>query len=324
MTIIAGYSGIGKSYFCEKMENSIDLHSMPHKWILPTVYNDEEKETVKAAPYLISNPNYKTDYVKAIIDASKKYDYVVIPSDLYVLKELDKLGIPFILVYPELSLKEQYRKRYLARGNMWYFIEVFIEQWEERILSLITYPSKYKIVLKQEEYLLDFQDKLFIFTNNQKIDNCIDNAIKTLNINETNKNRWLYLCDDTDYSTKLIKIDLNNQYHKDTVFQIGKVFNDLGLLKPIWIEDEALECFIKYDENYKIFNDIQELNFYLQELQTRLKKRNEEYEKILKKTEEDLENGTLKSISFDEFKEKQYIKTIAYYQKLLSDKERNG
>lgn len=50
----------------------------------------------------------------------------------------------------------------------------------------------------------------------------------------------------------------------------------------------------------------------------------EEFDQILRKTEEDLKSGTLEMIPFDEFKEEQYKKTIIRYQELFRDKESNA
>ena len=77
--IIAGFSGTGKSTFAARIENAVDLTSMPFSRILPTD-DSGEPEAEKAAPWLLNDPLYPDNYVAAVLRAEGRYDYVIIPT----------------------------------------------------------------------------------------------------------------------------------------------------------------------------------------------------------------------------------------------------
>ena len=68
--VIACYAGVGKSTFASMYpEETLDLFSMPYKWILPEKDGEKgEFEHVKAAPYLLLNPAFPENYLAAVLD----------------------------------------------------------------------------------------------------------------------------------------------------------------------------------------------------------------------------------------------------------------
>lgn len=70
------------------------------------------------------------NYIDAIQENMKKFQYIVIPSDRQVLNLLHAAGYNTYWVYPERTLKEEYCSRYTARGNTDRFLEIFIDHWD--------------------------------------------------------------------------------------------------------------------------------------------------------------------------------------------------
>lgn len=71
-----------------------------------------------------------------------------------VRKMMTKRKIPYVLVYPERSLKDEYIKRYENRNSPKEFIKMMSEKWDEFIDSCEKDKCP-KIVLQSEQYLID-------------------------------------------------------------------------------------------------------------------------------------------------------------------------
>ena len=160
MMVIACYAGVGKSTFAKaNPSESIDLCSMPYSWILPG--RKEEGEKLKAAPYLLRHPAYPGNYLAAILEAEARYEYVLIPSSLAVLNHLyTEYEIPYLLCYPGIECKEEYKQRYVARGNSEDFTDIFTEQWEERITALENDENGIHFRLARGQFLTDIKADL--------------------------------------------------------------------------------------------------------------------------------------------------------------------
>ncbi len=158
--IVAGYAGVGKSMFARATAAiSIDLHSMPYRRILPN--ERDEGESIKAAPYLLANPAFPYNYIAAILEAESKYEYVLIPPIGSVLSQIYRdYQIPYLLCYPSIELKEEYRQRFLSRGNTADFTDVFIAQWDERIQMLEGDTCGIHFRLGPGQFLTDIQSEM--------------------------------------------------------------------------------------------------------------------------------------------------------------------
>jgi adenylate kinase family enzyme len=160
--IIAGYAGVGKTYFSENIENTIDIPKMPYSYILPKITDQSAKELEKAkgAFYHLTNPLFPMNYVFEILKAEKSYKYVIIPTEGLVLEVLhEKYDRNCVLVYPEANLKEEYRQRYTNRGNSDSFMSRFIDGWEERLKCIREYKGVH-IPLEKGKYLSDVKLRL--------------------------------------------------------------------------------------------------------------------------------------------------------------------
>ncbi len=136
---IAAYAGTGKTTFAKNHPGeAADVCSMPYCWLLPGERgNSGERESLKAANYLLNNPAFPYNYFKALFEAAKEYKYVLLPPITSVLTDLECIyDLPYIMCVPDIGLKEEYRERYIKRGNSADFIDIFCGQWEYRIKYL--------------------------------------------------------------------------------------------------------------------------------------------------------------------------------------------
>lgn len=222
--IIAGYAGIGKSSFCQMTENSIDLPSMPYKWVLPP--NDNTKtdfEDMKAAPYLVFNSNFPYNYIKEILIAMEQYDYVVIPAIERVLTMLEhELHLPYVLVYPSIELKNEYKDRYIRRGNNETFLEVFVDEYEQRIRNLQEDTFGIHIELSTGEYLIDVKDKIKAAANTIKQKNVMIDKYTRERFNRLECDFCICIPDYTG-TNYIFSIDINNDENRKFVYDLGKI-----------------------------------------------------------------------------------------------------
>lgn len=158
--VIAAFAGVGKTYFGNHVDGAKDFVCMPYKYgglsLLPQGDSScAEGERAKANPNYELNPEYPHNYVRAILENSDKYKYLLIPPDWLVLAELACRDIPYILCYPEAGAKETYRKRYIERGNTSDFLDIFIGGWDSFMEFLRKDRHGIHIVLTETEYLTD-------------------------------------------------------------------------------------------------------------------------------------------------------------------------
>lgn len=162
--ILAGFAGIGKTTFCERMEHAIDFGCMPYKYgnfqeIIEESGNGEE---IKARPDLVLNPKWPDNYCDALIERNKNQpeEYIVVPSDYFVLWQLAQREIPYLLCYSVENAKEEYQRRFLERGNRKDFLEVFIGSWDYWMALLRHDTHGIPVELEELEFLTDVKDKI--------------------------------------------------------------------------------------------------------------------------------------------------------------------
>jgi hypothetical protein len=159
--IIAAFAGAGKTYFCKRVDSAKDFVCMPYKYFLPkTDPGSTENEKLKGNFDLEMNPEYPRNYINAILENKDRYKYLVIPSDYRVLAGLEAGNVPYILCFPEKSAKDEYRKRFLERGNTEEFIDIFIGGWDSFIDALQKDCYGARVVLTEDEYLLDVKEQI--------------------------------------------------------------------------------------------------------------------------------------------------------------------
>ena len=160
--IIAAHAGCGKSYFCETNSNAIDFIIMPFKYsnFYELVSAKEGKENLKASDELDFIYNWQDAYYEALLDTYNTYtdEIIVIPAEKETLNRLYNDGIPYLLVYPREDLKEEYRQRYIQRGDSENFLYIFIDCWDSWMRILKKFEGCQRIELQEGQYLSDVVD----------------------------------------------------------------------------------------------------------------------------------------------------------------------
>ncbi len=152
--IISAFPGCGKTTLGNKYKNIIDLESSLYKYFFDVNITRREIEARKATPRE-RNPEYPGNYIKAIQEATKKYDIVLTSCGPWVRSELKKKKLENIVVYPSIECKEEYIQRYINRGNHINFINYVKKNFEEWVKEFDEDNSIRKIKMKKGETLED-------------------------------------------------------------------------------------------------------------------------------------------------------------------------
>lgn len=153
--IISVFAGLGKTTVGNKYKNVCDLQSSPYRFDYSKVEKDEY-EKQKTNKLRIINKEWPINYLNAILEAQKKYDIVLVPSNLDIRELLINNRLDFIFVLP--SKDNEHRKqlveRYKQRGNTNEFIDevlCFFDKWSRK-----QEDYNYSIVvLNSNQYLED-------------------------------------------------------------------------------------------------------------------------------------------------------------------------
>lgn len=154
--LIAAYAGCGKTTAAQRL-GLLDLPSMPYRWLLPYQETDSRSqadfEREKGALHHIEDPRFPQNYISDILQLEGWGNTVIFPTIVSVINTLvEKFGRTVYVVDPEDGLKEEYRQRYLARGNSDSFLHIFADSWEER-MEEIKASKGIHLRLKSGEYL---------------------------------------------------------------------------------------------------------------------------------------------------------------------------
>jgi hypothetical protein len=156
-TIVAAFAGTGKTTMAASYPADVlDFACLPYKYCLEEgVAAAADQEACKADFSLTMQEDWPYNYVAALGLLTGYYKYVLIPSDYWVLRLLEFEGLPYHLCYPERSAKEEYRRRYVSRGNNEGFLDVFIGRWDSffDLLEGDGYGERH--VLKAGQFLSD-------------------------------------------------------------------------------------------------------------------------------------------------------------------------
>lgn len=146
--VISGFPGIGKSWLFANADalniKATDSDSSAFSWV-----KTSEGTTIR-------NPEFPDNYIEHIKEVEKENDIVMVSSHKEVRDALLKNNIKFVLVYPHISLKNEYIKRYTNRGNKEGFIYLLENNWEKWISEIEKEKGYKKIVLTEPtDYLYD-------------------------------------------------------------------------------------------------------------------------------------------------------------------------
>lgn len=140
--LVLGFPGVGKTMYCMKKKGKIDVL-------------DSDSST-------FSKEGFPSNYIEHILENIGKQDVIFISTHEVVRKALKSIDIfsndnidGVYLVYPDLSLKDEYLKRYKERGNNKQFIEVLDKMFDNWIEELNNESNKFiKIKLNDSNYYI--------------------------------------------------------------------------------------------------------------------------------------------------------------------------
>jgi hypothetical protein len=129
--IIAAFCGTGKTYLCHNSNiNCVEFECWKYR-----------------------EGDFPNNYIQDIKSQIGKVDYIFISTDPVVLTKLYEYGITVILVYPKISLKKEYLKRYEDRKSAINFIKMLNKNWNKWITELEKQDYCEHVVLKKNQYL---------------------------------------------------------------------------------------------------------------------------------------------------------------------------
>ncbi len=133
--LISAFPGVGKSYLFKNLKDYKIL--------------DSDSSTFDKDLF----PGNYIDHIKQNIGV---VDIIMISTHDVVRQQLEENGLFFVLVYPDISLKDEYIGRYNERGNDDNFIKILGENWENWITDIEKQKGCLKIKLQSGEFLGDF------------------------------------------------------------------------------------------------------------------------------------------------------------------------
>lgn len=144
--IICGFSGVGKSTAEQLHKNVEDWESSAYSHCL----NPESTD------YGEKNGEFPQNYIDALVeDMNKSHNKIYLLScHQEVRNELNKRGIPYIIVMPDIYQLNEYTKRWFKRGSDIEFIKHMYRKWSSMILSCEK-DNAPKIFLDKNEYIND-------------------------------------------------------------------------------------------------------------------------------------------------------------------------
>lgn len=166
--LIYGFPSVGKTTICKNNNKFLDLESSDYHWIYTNTEIASDIEGRKGSSDKILNPDWPENYYKAIKEAltSNQYDFVFVAFEGIVLAQ--KENIPYVRIYPEFNLKNEYAQRMRDRNNPEEFVEKIYQNWDKFILGCKEDYNQNciaKIELSSGQYVLDIVDKLEQISN---------------------------------------------------------------------------------------------------------------------------------------------------------------
>ena len=158
--IIAGFPCIGKTTMAKTFKNVLDLSSTKFHYLIESNSINEQLKGNENS--LIVNPNWPQNYINEILKMHKKYEIVFILARDYILEELNKLKVNYIIALPEEGLKQEYILRAQDRRNTDDFIKGFELRYDKWRNMMISQPVE-KIYLKKGEFIENTLKRLKLY-----------------------------------------------------------------------------------------------------------------------------------------------------------------
>ena len=136
--VYSAFPGVGKTTYFNTTENNV-------------LDSDSSKFDKKYFPL-----NY-IDHIERNIQ-DPKVDKILVSSHKDVRDVLLKKGIPYVLVYPNRDIKDEYIQRYRDRGNNDSFVDLLDKNWDNWMDEMDNQEGCQKIKLNSGQYLSDVID----------------------------------------------------------------------------------------------------------------------------------------------------------------------
>ena len=151
--IIAGFSGIGKTTIARKYKNVIDLDASEYAYDEKEFLNiDIEKRKGEVRN---PNSNWPNNYIEAIKKAISDYDVILVWDREDIIEEYIKNKFDFMVCYPPKNDLDNYVQRYKNRGNSDKYIEMKLNQYDNRIKLYDELKLK-RVILNGNETIEDW------------------------------------------------------------------------------------------------------------------------------------------------------------------------
>lgn len=136
--IIAGFPGVGKSFYQEKH---------------PECYDTDSSDFPKDA--------FPENYLRNIVHTvqENKYRVIFVSTHKDVLEGMCRYGLDFTVVYPNIDLREEYLERYRQRKSPLALIKIISDNWNDWITALQASSYK-KHRLTSGQFLADVMEEL--------------------------------------------------------------------------------------------------------------------------------------------------------------------
>lgn len=145
--VISAFPACGKTYMFENNKDlkMLDSDSSEFSWV-----KDDNGDNTKER-----NPLFPQNYIDHINDNLGKVDIIFVSSHDVVRKALEGNTIYYTLVYPDISLKDEWIQRFIDRDNNEGFINFISSNWSKFIESIENemFPDIKK--LNKGEYISD-------------------------------------------------------------------------------------------------------------------------------------------------------------------------
>lgn len=138
--VVSAFPGVGKSFFAGVSGYKVlDFESSQYSYLS----NGSR------------NPSFPVNYIEFMKAQLDSFDMVLISSHAEVRRALYFQEIPFTLVYPHSSLKQEYLERYRLRGSDQNFINLVDSKWYEWLADCAEQHGCIHRVLQAGQYLSD-------------------------------------------------------------------------------------------------------------------------------------------------------------------------
>ncbi|PZP55500.1 MAG: hypothetical protein DI586_06670 [Micavibrio aeruginosavorus] len=150
--VISGFPGVGKSEFSRRISGCVDSDSSHFSWLLE---NGQKVKDLDGKD--IRHPDFPNNYIKHIksLINGGQTSIIFVSSHRDVRDALVKAEIPFVLVYPDRSLKDEYLARYSGRGSPEGFINLIKNNWDDFLIELKEQVGCEHVVLSAGQFMAD-------------------------------------------------------------------------------------------------------------------------------------------------------------------------